>query len=288
MKNSIINEWILENVSVAMFLTRELFLVCSFPASSCGEAGKPSSLSHTVSPLPVNKPCDFLLFFSVQPQAQHNIFRPAYPAVPLASVLCINICLHQWPYCTDCEGGRECPQRCVRYCFSCSSERSGSAATLCFTSQLGSTHPALSLLPESHHAPLCPTSLLLLCHQLLFVFLIFRCLISPLPWSHILVFPLHMSAHCLTFFFFCPLSSLNIFLMRTLHRLKLMSSPSLSELGKSEKSSPEDRGEKQKRAGANATWNRYSWLQQRRIICMDSEQHWSAFYVHVAASTTPS
>uniref|UniRef100_H2U085 Proline rich 5a (renal) n=1 Tax=Takifugu rubripes TaxID=31033 RepID=H2U085_TAKRU len=34
-----------------------------------------------------------------------------------------------------------------------------------------------------------------------------------------------------------------------------MSSPSLSELGKSEKSSPEDRGEKQKRAGANATWN---------------------------------
>uniref|UniRef100_A0A3Q3WI06 Uncharacterized protein n=1 Tax=Mola mola TaxID=94237 RepID=A0A3Q3WI06_MOLML len=43
--------------------------------------------------------------------------------------------------------------------------------------------------------------------------------------------------------------------MRTLHRLKLMSSPSLSELGKSEKSSPEDRGEKQKRAGANATWN---------------------------------
>ncbi|XP_024138267.1 proline-rich protein 5a [Oryzias melastigma] len=42
---------------------------------------------------------------------------------------------------------------------------------------------------------------------------------------------------------------------RTLHRLKLMSSPSLSELAKSEKSSPEDRGEKQKRAGANATWN---------------------------------
>uniref|UniRef100_A0A8C6PFN8 Proline rich 5 n=1 Tax=Nothobranchius furzeri TaxID=105023 RepID=A0A8C6PFN8_NOTFU len=42
---------------------------------------------------------------------------------------------------------------------------------------------------------------------------------------------------------------------RTLHRLKLMSSPSLSELGRSEKSSPEDRGEKQKRAGANATWN---------------------------------
>lgn len=42
---------------------------------------------------------------------------------------------------------------------------------------------------------------------------------------------------------------------RTLHRLKLMSSPSLSDLGKSEKGSPEERGEKQKRAGANATWN---------------------------------
>ncbi|XP_061578066.1 proline-rich protein 5a [Cololabis saira] len=42
---------------------------------------------------------------------------------------------------------------------------------------------------------------------------------------------------------------------RTLHRLKLMSSPSLSDLGKSDKSSPEDRGEKQKKAGANATWN---------------------------------
>ncbi|CAL9695253.1 unnamed protein product [Knipowitschia caucasica] len=43
--------------------------------------------------------------------------------------------------------------------------------------------------------------------------------------------------------------------MRTLHRLKLMSSPSLSELGKCEKGSPEERGEKQKKAGANATWN---------------------------------
>lgn len=54
--------------------------------------------------------------------------------------------------------------------------------------------------------------------------------------------------------------------MRTLHRLKLMSSPSLSELGKSEKSSPEDRGEKQKRAGANATWNRYVNLQKMQIL----------------------
>ncbi|XP_061107502.1 proline-rich protein 5a isoform X1 [Conger conger] len=44
-------------------------------------------------------------------------------------------------------------------------------------------------------------------------------------------------------------------LRRTLHRLKLMSSPSLSELGKSEKSTSEERGTQQRRAGANATWN---------------------------------
>ncbi|KAL4640752.1 proline-rich protein 5 isoform X1 [Arapaima gigas] len=43
--------------------------------------------------------------------------------------------------------------------------------------------------------------------------------------------------------------------MRTLHRLKLMSSPSLSELGKSEKAALEERGTQQRRAGANATWN---------------------------------
>ncbi|KAJ3596225.1 hypothetical protein NHX12_002634 [Muraenolepis orangiensis] len=43
---------------------------------------------------------------------------------------------------------------------------------------------------------------------------------------------------------------------RTLHRLKLMSSPSLSELGKSDKCMLEERGgEKQKKGGANATWN---------------------------------
>ncbi|KAG7281879.1 hypothetical protein CRUP_031128 [Coryphaenoides rupestris] len=43
---------------------------------------------------------------------------------------------------------------------------------------------------------------------------------------------------------------------RTLHRLKLMSSPSLSELGKSDKCVSDERGgEKQKKGGANATWN---------------------------------
>lgn len=67
----------------------------------------------------------------------------------------------------------------------------------------------------------------------------------------------------LTFFFLPSRTerasmSLHVSSMRTLHRLKLMSSPSLSELGKGEKSSPEDRGEKQKRAGANAKWNRYA------------------------------
>ncbi|XP_064199472.1 proline-rich protein 5-like isoform X2 [Anguilla rostrata] len=40
-----------------------------------------------------------------------------------------------------------------------------------------------------------------------------------------------------------------------LRRLKLMSSPSLSELGKSEKTALEERGTQQRRAGANATWN---------------------------------
>ncbi|GAA6102677.1 proline-rich protein 5-like isoform X1 [Tachysurus ichikawai] len=43
--------------------------------------------------------------------------------------------------------------------------------------------------------------------------------------------------------------------MRTLHRLKLMSSPSLSELGKTEKAALEERGSQQCRAGANVIWN---------------------------------
>ncbi|XP_030640803.1 proline-rich protein 5-like [Chanos chanos] len=43
--------------------------------------------------------------------------------------------------------------------------------------------------------------------------------------------------------------------MRTLYRLKLMSSPSLCDLGKSEKAALEERGTQQRKAGANATWN---------------------------------
>uniref|UniRef100_A0A9J8CTY8 Proline rich 5b (renal) n=1 Tax=Cyprinus carpio carpio TaxID=630221 RepID=A0A9J8CTY8_CYPCA len=44
-------------------------------------------------------------------------------------------------------------------------------------------------------------------------------------------------------------------LLETLHRLKLMSSPSLSDLGRSERSALDDRNNQQHRAGANATWN---------------------------------
>ncbi|XP_007892847.1 proline-rich protein 5 isoform X1 [Callorhinchus milii] len=43
--------------------------------------------------------------------------------------------------------------------------------------------------------------------------------------------------------------------MRTFRRPKLMSSPSLSELGKNEQAALEERGNQQRRAGANATWN---------------------------------
>uniref|UniRef100_A0AAZ3R7B0 Uncharacterized protein n=1 Tax=Oncorhynchus tshawytscha TaxID=74940 RepID=A0AAZ3R7B0_ONCTS len=53
--------------------------------------------------------------------------------------------------------------------------------------------------------------------------------------------------------------------MRTLHRLKLMSSPSLSDLGKSDKAALEERGTQQRKAGANATWNRYC---SRDSVCV--------------------
>lgn len=171
------------------------------------------------------------------------------------------------------------------------------------TSRLGSTHPALNVLPLSHHASFCPTSLLL-CHQPLFVLSL--CFFSPLCVSlrlPLLMFPSplqllpHVSSLCLcmsqldllfllsgTQCVSVSLHSLHISLMRTLHRLKLMSSPSLSELGKSEKSSPEDRGEKQKRAGANATWNRYSKCHQgaeNEAIKMHFEQSCRPFGVCV-------
>ncbi|KAM8974001.1 proline-rich protein 5 isoform 1-T1 [Pelodytes ibericus] len=45
------------------------------------------------------------------------------------------------------------------------------------------------------------------------------------------------------------------FTMRTLRRSKFMSSPSLSELGKREQASVDERGNQQRRAGSNATWN---------------------------------
>ncbi|XP_004589489.3 proline-rich protein 5 isoform X1 [Ochotona princeps] len=43
--------------------------------------------------------------------------------------------------------------------------------------------------------------------------------------------------------------------MRTLRRLKFMSSPSLSDLGKREPAAADERGTQQRRACANATWN---------------------------------
>ena len=114
----------------------------------------------------------------------NNCPGPAYPAVPLASVLCINICLHQWLYCADREAEREeeyAPSSACAIVF-CSSETAGGAVTLWSTSQLGSTHSALNVLPLSNHAPLCPISLLLslaalrFCH---FLLLIFSSLLRP-------------------------------------------------------------------------------------------------------------
>ncbi|EMP33990.1 Proline-rich protein 5 [Chelonia mydas] len=43
--------------------------------------------------------------------------------------------------------------------------------------------------------------------------------------------------------------------MRTLRRLKFMSSPSLSDLGKREQAALDERGTQQRRACSNATWN---------------------------------
>ncbi|XP_056095901.1 proline-rich protein 5 isoform X1 [Rhinichthys klamathensis goyatoka] len=45
-----------------------------------------------------------------------------------------------------------------------------------------------------------------------------------------------------------------VHLLETLHRLKLMSSPSLSDLGRSERSALDDRNNQQQRAGNNTTW----------------------------------
>lgn len=143
--------------------------------------------------------------------------------------------------------------------------------------QRGNTHLSAWLRPSCSWCtpPLspsfCPTCLLL-CHRDFFVLSLrslrhMLLMFSPLAICflfsscvsvcQLIAWPCfspvrYLVVHTLSYF-----RPLYISLMRTLHRLKLMSSPSLSELGKSEKSSPEDRGEKQKRAGANATWNRY-------------------------------
>lgn len=155
------------------------------------------------------------------------------------------------------------------------------------TSCLGSTHPALNVLRSlspciilSYFSP--PLSPAALCIVIVLFPSAYSLRLSLLMLSSSLQLSprvsslcLCMSAHSLTFFLSWPVLSaysvsfhfLCISLMRTLHRLKLMSSPSLSELGKSEKNSPEDRGEKQKRAGANATWNRYTKYNQGAKKC---------------------
>lgn len=136
-----------------------------------------------------------------------RLLRSAYPAVPLASVLCINICLHQWLYCTDREAEREEDYAPIGACAIVffSSER-GSAVTLWPTSRLGSTHPALNVLPLSHHASSCPTSLLL-CRQPLFVLslcffpsLCGSLILTPLMFSS----PLQPSSLCSFSLSVCP------------------------------------------------------------------------------------
>lgn len=154
-----------------------------------------------------------------------QLLRSAYPAVPLASVLCINICLHQWSYCIDREAEKEEEYAPIGACAIVffPSETSGSVVTLWPTSRLGSTHPALNVLPLSHHASSCPTSLLLLSPAalciviVLFFFPPLRTLVSlsdsgrlcsPLPSgpSPPRVPPRHLcvAAHSLTFFLSRP------------------------------------------------------------------------------------
>lgn len=91
---------------------------CLLP-SCCGGTGKPSFLSLlpiAISEV-VNKPNHFLLLLLLSVSTVTS--TTAYPAVPLASGLCINICLLQCPYCTvgGREGRRARPQQGERYCF---------------------------------------------------------------------------------------------------------------------------------------------------------------------------
>lgn len=126
-------------------------------------------------------------------------------------MLCINICLHQWLYCwkRGREGGRVCPPISACAIVSSSSET--------WTSRRGSTHTTLNVLPLSHYASLCPTSLLL-CHRPLFLLSLCSfllcvlsihltdscCSCSPLQLSPLC---LCMSAHSLTSFLSRPLLS---------------------------------------------------------------------------------
>lgn len=212
-----------------------------------------------MSPLPIP-------VFVVASSSTSSLYSDMHNKVPKASVFLpcssfgINICLHQWLHCTGREGGRVCPPSFHVLLFP-PLLRLG--AVWCPTSQLGSAHSAFNSLPSltMHHPVLFLSSPVtgcsLYCHRAhSATLLIFSSSFQPSPrvCSPCVSssFPAQYLVHSLVSLHFCPVS-----LMRTLHRLKLMSSPSLSELGKSEKGSPEERGEKQKRAGANATWNRY-------------------------------
>lgn len=100
-----------------------LFFCCPAPAV-LEIAGKPPLLSCIVSALPipvfvvVNKPDDDLFhLLSVQWQAQQSPNCFSLLTLQFLRPLCINICLHQWLYCTDREGGRVCPHHCMCYCF---------------------------------------------------------------------------------------------------------------------------------------------------------------------------
>lgn len=152
------------------------------------------------------------------------LLRPAYPAVPLASVLCINICFHQWLYCTEREAERVeefAPIGACAIVFSSSSETWGLAMA-----HLSGLAPPILLLTRCpsltmHHSVLLLSSSVtgrsLYCHCALFPLCVLylslglTLLMFPSPppaiSSRFFSVSLCMSAHSLTFFLSCPVLS---------------------------------------------------------------------------------